>query len=474
MLQQIRRTTLPWIAGFCVTFTAVDSRPSALMADDKPTAAAARSEDVLTLLEEGVIDVEMVAHGAYRLDVKIWNLTKESVLVRFPPGLVADAFGQNEVLAQIRGGGGGGGSGSGSFGGGSGGSQGMGLIETPAIQVASTQPVFLSIRSVCLNFGLPEPNPRSPLFLKRIDEYTSNLKVRELLLKLAQAGAQPSVAQVALWHYTNGLSWEQLARIPLRATGRLSADDFQMARAFAEGRPMTEDTGAYADTIAAKDKSSKDDKAPVRRRSLETLTMQINPDPRGGNGAGVARAVASQFQKEIKGIDVTHANAAPKDDSSNAVVCWQVLVKAPTGRSIAAYGKPVSLTLVRCDWDAKKGQWKRDRPRVAKVLADDAQTVADVAAAVRRQLMNEIASQAVTVTYSAANRELTLTNTLPVAVSVREIKPRRDATKTAEFKDLVLAAHAKKTIPLDDRIPHEPGRALQPMVANISIEAGKS
>lgn len=434
----------------------------------KEKSSANEPQDVLTLLEKGVIDVELSAHGAYRLDVGVWNLTKETVRVSFPPGLVADAFGQNEVLAQIRGGGG-----NGSLGGGSSGSQGMGLIESPSISVAANDRTMLSVHSVCLNYGLPEPTPRSPLFLKRVEEYTANRKVRDLLPQLAQAGAPANVAQYALWHYTNGLTWDQLARIPSHTGNRMTADDFKEARRWASGDAALENSELYTGTGGAKEFNKAKRDAPSRRTSA-ALAVQINPDPRGGNGAGVVRAVARKLQEENSAVDVSHANALPRDDSNGAVVCWQVLVKAPTGRGSAAYGKPMMMTLVRSDWDSSKQKWKRDRPRSIKVSADDAGTLADVADAVDRQLMQEIAGQAVTATYVAAKRELTLVNTLPVSVTICEIKPRRDATKAADFKDLIVPAYGKKTIAVADKLPHEPGRTLQPVVSLISLETGKA
>ena len=78
-----------------------------------------------------------------------------------------------------------------------------------AVPVGET--VDLTIPGVCLNYGLPSPTPRNTFRLVDVNEYSSNPRVRRALRSLATYGTSHGVAQAAMWHVCNDLSFELMA-----------------------------------------------------------------------------------------------------------------------------------------------------------------------------------------------------------------------------------------------------------------------
>ena len=68
-----------------------------------------------------------------------------------------------------------------------------------------------TLKSVCLQYGIPEPGPRNKYKLAPIDEVVSNDQVSRLLGYLTPANQR--VVQLAAWHLNNKMSWEQLGRV---------------------------------------------------------------------------------------------------------------------------------------------------------------------------------------------------------------------------------------------------------------------
>jgi hypothetical protein len=96
----------------------------------------------------------------------------------------------------------------------------------------------LKLRTVCLEFGLAEPNPRIPYAVKPLAAVTSKPGVREVCRQLSTEVDQ-KVVQAAAWHLNNGLSWEQLK-------AKRSKSDFGLAeplftsRELKQGRRLAE------------------------------------------------------------------------------------------------------------------------------------------------------------------------------------------------------------------------------------------
>jgi len=73
--------------------------------------------------------------------------------------------------------------------------------------------VQLKLRSVCLDYGKPDPYPGLKYELRSAESAISNPNLRMLL-----EGYSPRVdgkaMQAAAWHLSNGLTWQQLATVP--------------------------------------------------------------------------------------------------------------------------------------------------------------------------------------------------------------------------------------------------------------------
>ncbi len=78
-----------------------------------------------------------------------------------------------------------------------------------------------TVKSVCLQYGIPEPGPRNKYKLAPVSEVVSNDMVSQLLGYLTPANQR--VVQLAAWHLNNKMSWEQLAQVRISpGNGRLN------------------------------------------------------------------------------------------------------------------------------------------------------------------------------------------------------------------------------------------------------------
>jgi len=106
-----------------------------------------------------------------------------------------------------------------------------GTLSVPAVHrggVFSVSPgkvVRKTLKSVCLQYGIPEPGPRNRYKLAPIDEVASNDQVSRLLGYLTPANQR--VVQLAAWHLNNKMSWDQLARVTIPPGNGRSVQPFQ-------------------------------------------------------------------------------------------------------------------------------------------------------------------------------------------------------------------------------------------------------
>ncbi|MGL4465015.1 MAG: hypothetical protein ACRC1K_22915, partial [Planctomycetia bacterium] len=150
---------------------------------------------VLQAAADRRLDLALEADGAYKLTVRLRNLGAEPLKVEFGSGLIADAFGSNEVIAQILGP--------------QAGLQGMAILDTPTVLLAAGGAGAVELRTVCMNYGKPEPDGRTLLFLKSVEEYTAEVGLRAAAR--AAVGRPTLVAQTLVWR-AGGVTWEVLAR----------------------------------------------------------------------------------------------------------------------------------------------------------------------------------------------------------------------------------------------------------------------
>jgi hypothetical protein len=247
--------------------------------DAKLRRKQAQEVEFFQAMKDDLIDVKFIARSDEKAQIILKNNTKRPVNVKLP-----DAFAGVPVLAQIggvggvggigQGGLGGGGIGTGGLGGGAqalgggfgggglgiGGGFGGGGLGGGFFNVAPEATKRISVDTVCLDHGKPDPTPRIPFEIKPIDEYVERPEVVEVVKAFARGEVNRSTAQAATWHLNNDVSWQELAtktrgmRHPL--TGQrpswFSAYEIKAAMAVAEhARKIAESSEKTADDYAA-------------------------------------------------------------------------------------------------------------------------------------------------------------------------------------------------------------------------------
>lgn len=75
--------------------------------------------------------------------------------------------------------------------------------------------VKVRVDCVCLEHGKPNPRPRIPYEIRPIEKVSGEPAVRELLERLAAKKCSQRIAQIGVWHFTNDLSWSELAELKI-------------------------------------------------------------------------------------------------------------------------------------------------------------------------------------------------------------------------------------------------------------------
>jgi len=185
----------------------------------------AEQVEMFEAMAQGTLDVKMVAKDARSGFLFISNKQEIPVNVKVPEGFVGvpvlaqfggGALGGAGASGLNQGGAGGGGAaqstggGMGGMGGGGMGGMGggMGMFSIPAEKT-----LRVPFQSVCLEYGKPEPGPRTPMAVIPIEEYTNN-PVLENLIKMVGSGTlETGAAQAAAWNVASDKSWEELAAL---------------------------------------------------------------------------------------------------------------------------------------------------------------------------------------------------------------------------------------------------------------------
>jgi hypothetical protein len=198
--------------------------------------ASAERMNVFEGIEQGTLEVKMVPKDALGGNLFIENKGDKPVNVEFPAAFIG-----KQVLKQFGGGGlgggglgggggrggggaggagggaqtqggglggGGGGLGGGGFGGGGmgGGGGGGGFFSVPPERI-----VRVPYRSVCLEHGKPDPSPGMTYQIAKVEEFSEDPVLKEVLTQVANGQLEAQSAQAAAWHITDKMSWEQLA-----------------------------------------------------------------------------------------------------------------------------------------------------------------------------------------------------------------------------------------------------------------------
>ncbi len=195
---------------------------------------SARQVELFDAIEEDELDVKMIPKDSKGGNLLIENKTKEPLTVQMPDGFVGVHI--HKQIGGLGGGGlgglGGGGLGGGGLGGlgggglGGGGGQGVGgglgggglgggglgggggFFSIPAETVAR-----IPYKSVCLNYGKAEPNPKMNYEIRPVNSFTEDETLQALIGLVGTGNIDPEIAQAAAWHLSDGMSWAELANM---------------------------------------------------------------------------------------------------------------------------------------------------------------------------------------------------------------------------------------------------------------------
>jgi hypothetical protein len=222
-MRLIFRLILPVVTLVSIQATVVAASPT----KSPKGASPAKEVELFAGMESGEIDATMIMSDASKGVVNIKNKTDQPLTVKLPAALAGVP-----ILAQRRGGGGMGGMG-GAGGrnggmGGMGGMQGMmgggmmgggmmgggmgGMGMGGMMNIAPDKVQKVRIAAVCADHGLTDPSPRVPYKPVPIESYAKDPTVIPIVLLMCAGEIDQQVAQAAVWHLQNGLSWDELAR----------------------------------------------------------------------------------------------------------------------------------------------------------------------------------------------------------------------------------------------------------------------
>ena len=102
----------------------------------------------------------------------------------------------------------------------------------------------MTLPSVCLEYGKREPYPRVPYEIRPLESFTDNTSVRELIETLGAGKCTQDIAQLAAWHLSNNMGWDEMASMTVRrANGhiepRFDRDDLQKAKQLVDELPSS-------------------------------------------------------------------------------------------------------------------------------------------------------------------------------------------------------------------------------------------
>ena len=189
----------------------------------------AETVELFAAMEKGLLETKLIPKNSKQGNILIENKTDKPLTVQFPESFVGV-----HVLKQIGGfgggqggggqGGGGQGIGGGSQGGGGmGGGQGGGLGGQGGgagfFSIPPEKVVKIPYRSVCLEHGKPEPNSRKTYRMIKVEQFTKNPELTELIRLVGTNRIHLPSAQAAAWHLSDKMSWRELASKSIKRLG---------------------------------------------------------------------------------------------------------------------------------------------------------------------------------------------------------------------------------------------------------------
>jgi hypothetical protein len=221
------RISLASFAGLMAAALCATSWAASPVAESK-SASAPAPIGMFEAMKAGQLEVQYIPLDESRQAKLLFkNKTKEPLSLKLPAN-----FGAAPILAQgglggLGGGGQGGRQGGqgqnqqagGGLGGGQqgglGGGGGGGLFNIAPEKVGE-----IVVATVCLEHGKLEPSKHIAYEVKPLSECTTSPGVAEAIALLHDGKTNQKVAQAAVWHLANGLTWDQLAAKKVNRVGR--------------------------------------------------------------------------------------------------------------------------------------------------------------------------------------------------------------------------------------------------------------
>jgi hypothetical protein len=119
--------------------------------------------------------------------------------------------------------------------------------------------VQIPMTAVCLNHGKPEPKPKMTYRLIKLEEYTSDPVLQELLEMVGSGKLDPAAAQAATWNLTDKMSWDKLAAKVVERVGGVPDDPYFSESELAAARQLVVQAQARA---RDRDKTKEIDESP--------------------------------------------------------------------------------------------------------------------------------------------------------------------------------------------------------------------
>ncbi len=235
------------LLGCCAAITfSMNGAFAAEAVKPKAVAAVGAAVEWFAAEEAGQIEVKFIPKNATEATVLVKNLTKGPVTIKLPEAFAAVPINAQGMMGGMGGGGmGGGGMGGGGMGGGGGGGgQGMGGGMGGGgmggggmggggmggggmggmMRVAPEKQLKVKVATVCLEHGKPDPNPKMVYKMIPAEQFTQDARVLSVCKMLGYGMVTQNTAQAAAWHFTDSLSWEELAaknRVESKYTGNV-------------------------------------------------------------------------------------------------------------------------------------------------------------------------------------------------------------------------------------------------------------
>lgn len=233
----VARRALPCVCALLISAGVVAAIKNPIK---KPTLdPSAESVELFEGIDKGVYDVTVIPKSSLEGNVFIENKSSKPLTVKLPPAVTAvqvlkQGFGAGGAGAGAGAGGGlGGGNnnqggqqaqsmGGGMMGGGMGGMGGGGMgMGRGMFSIPPQKVVQVPLKSVCLAHGKAEPRPQMTYKLVKLETYTKDPVLQELLINFGNGNVDQHAAQAAAWNVTDKMSWQELSQKQITFLGGL-------------------------------------------------------------------------------------------------------------------------------------------------------------------------------------------------------------------------------------------------------------